>query len=256
MVGFVRRGALTTLMLCAFAAHASAQNGVELPFAFDGPPPPQLPATIARDAEGRMTVRAIRLDAPLDVDGLLEEALYRTVTPVSDFLQVQPIPGAAATEKTDVWISFDRENVYVSVRAWETRPDRMVVNEMRRDSNTIFQNESFGVAFDTFYDRRNSVEFNFNAIGGRADGSATNEGQFSGDFNPIWTFQVRRDPMGWTGEMAIPFKSLRYRPGAAQIWSIQLRRISRWKNEMSYLTRLPDGMGLNGMLRMSRAATL
>ena len=106
------------------------------------------------------------------------------MTPVSDFLQVQPIPGAAATEKTDVWISFDRENVYVSGRAWETRPYRMVVNEMRRDSNTIFQNESFGVAFDTFYDRRNSVEFNFNAIGGRADGSAHRRRSLASSGNP------------------------------------------------------------------------
>ena len=46
--------------------------------------------------------------------------------------------------------------MYVSVRGSVSQPDRMVVNEMRRDSNPIFQNEGFGVAFDTFYDRRNA----------------------------------------------------------------------------------------------------
>ena len=117
--------------------------------AFDGAPPPTLPATISRDAEGRTTVRAVRLRAPLRLDGGLDEDIYRTVTPISDFIQAEPAPGAPATEKTEVWMSFDDDNVYVSVRAFESQPERMVVNEMRRDSNNIVQNENFLFAFDT-----------------------------------------------------------------------------------------------------------
>jgi hypothetical protein len=240
---------LLTLFLVASAWQSSAQAGqaisvasgngssvdcLELPFAYDGPPPPLLPASMVRDAEGRTTVRAIRVTAPLRIDGQLDEALYTAITPISDFIQVEPVPGAPATEKTDVWIGFDDDNVYVGVRAWESQPERMVADEMRRDSFNIYQNESIGVAFDTFYDRRNSVNFYFNAIGGRADGQVTNEGNWNADWNPVWDFAVRRTEGGWAGEAAILFKSIRYRPGRQQIWGVQFRRVNRWKNEMSY----------------------
>ncbi|OFV91481.1 MAG: hypothetical protein A3G76_06205 [Acidobacteria bacterium RIFCSPLOWO2_12_FULL_65_11] len=240
----------------ASSVGATVIAGVELPFAYDGPPPPALPATMIRDEQGRTTVRAVRLTAPLKIDGNLDEALYETVLPISDFIQVEPRPGEPATEKTEVWIAFDENNVYVSVRAWESHPERMVVNEMRRDGNNMFQNEHIGFAFDTFYDRRNSLNFYFNPIGGRTDGQNSNEGQWNADWNPIWNFAVRRNAEGWTGEAAVPFTSLRYRPGRAQIWGVQFRRTDRWKNEHSFLTRLPNGLGQNGIQRTSRGATL
>jgi hypothetical protein len=242
----------------AFADSSSAATGAALvlPFEYDGPPPPDLPETVVRDETGRTTVRAVGLTAPLNVDGLLDEALYTSATPISDFIQSEPVAGQPATERTEVWISYDRDNVYVSLRAFESQPDRMIVNEMRRDGGSIGQNESFGFSLDTFYDRRNSVNFNFNAIGGRSDGQNTNEGNWNGDYNPNWDLAVRRTPEGWTAEAAIPFKSLRYRPGEGQIWGIQLKRVNRWKNEISYLTRVPDGTGNSGLSRVSSSATL
>ena len=190
---------------------ASSRTTLELPFSFDGPAPPELPDTVARDEEGHVTIRAVQLTAPLKIDGLLDEGLYSSAMPISDFIQMEPDHDAPATEKTEVWIAFDRDYVYVSLRATESQPARMVVNEMRRDSNQIWQNEHFGIVFDTFYDRRNGMVFYLNPIGGRADGQVTNEGNYSGDWNPIWDFKARRNANGWTGEMAIPFKSMRYR---------------------------------------------
>ena len=236
---------------------AAAVTDLALPFEYDGPPPPELPATLVRDAEGKTTVRAVRVAAPLRVDGLLDEALYRSMTPLSDFIQSEPQAGAPATEKTEVWISFDDEHVYVSMRASESQPGRMVVSEMRRDSNQVQQNENFAFALDTFYDRRNSFNFVLNPMGGRLDGQNNNEGtSYNGDWNPIWNFAVRRSADGWTAEAAIPFKSIRYRAGRAQIWGLQLRRTSRWKNEYAFLTHVPDGSNQNGLSRMSSAATL
>ena len=74
----------------------------ELPFAYDGPPPPALPETMVRDADGKTTVRAVRVTAPLRIDGQLDEALYHSVTPISDFIQAEPVAGAPATERTEV----------------------------------------------------------------------------------------------------------------------------------------------------------
>ena len=238
-------------------ASASESTGpVPVSVVFDGAPPPALPATISRDSQGRTTVRAVRLQEPIRLDGSLDEAVYRTVTPMSDFVQTEPAPGAPATERTEVWIAFDDVNVYVAVRASESQPERMVVNEMRRDSNNIPQNENFLFAFDTSLDRRNSVVFQFNPIGGRMDAQVTNEGNYNGDWNPLWRLQVRRNENGWTAEAAVPFKSLRYREGRTQTWGFQSRRLNRWKNEVSYLTAVPSGQGFLAFQRVSAYATM
>ncbi len=239
-----------SLGVCAAPVLAQDQR------AYDGPPAPTLPATVARDSAGRTTVRAVRVAASLRIDGNLDEEIYRTVQPISDFIQVEPQPGAPGTEKTEVWVSFDDDNVYVSVRASESAPEQMIVNEMRRDSTALVQNENFQFAFDTFYDRRNSMSFQFNPLGGRMDGQVTNESQFNPDWNPVWRLAVRRTAGGWAGEAAVPFKSLRFSPGPNQIWGIHFRRINRWKNEISYLTRMPASIGTSGHQRVSDYATL
>ena len=239
------------------AGQAVPQAPRDLPFVFDGPPPPIPPSTVTRDADGRATVRAVRLGEALRVDGRLDEPLYTTVEPVSDFVQIEPREGMPATERTDVWVSFTGEAVFVSVRCWETRPDRIVGNEMRRDSMAIFQgNDHIAFIFDTFYDRRNGVLFEANAVGGRIDAQVTNERQFSMDWNPIWEVKVGRFEDGWTVEAAIPFKSLRYRPGRGQIWGFNVRRGNQWKNESSFLTRMPNALGPMAIFQTSLAATL
>ena len=112
-----------------------------LPVPIFGPPPPVAPATSARDAAGRLTIRAVRLTTPLRVDGNLDEAVYRDVPPVSDFIQVDPQAGAPATQKTEIWVFYDDNNVYAVVRAHEANLEGMVANEMRRDALVLTQNE-------------------------------------------------------------------------------------------------------------------
>ncbi len=247
-------GAGQTLSPPVTSAPAAASAGNA--FAFDGPPVPVPPEVIARDVSGRITIRAVRVAESMRVDGKLNEAVYAAVPAMSDFVQQEPHEKTAATEKTEVWLFFDRDNVYVVGRCWESQPKRMIVNEMRRDNGTILQNETFSFMFDTFYDRRNSVIFNVNAIGGRMDGQGADERQYSGDWNPIWKVAVGRFEGGWTVEAAVPFKSLRYRPGRAQIWGFNARRINRWKNETSYLSFVPASKGGTGTLQSSLAATV
>jgi hypothetical protein len=228
----------------------------DLPFAFDGPPAPVPPDVISRDAAGHATVRAVRLTSPLRVDGRLDEAIYAEVPPLSDFIQNDPREGEPATEKTEVWILFDSSTLYVVARCSESHPERMVVNEMRRDNTNIVMNDSFAFSLDTFYDRRNAVIFETNALGGRIDAQVTNERQINMDWNPIWELKAGRFEGGWTVEAAIPFKSLRYRPGRAQIWGFNARRVNRWKNEVSYLTRIPASLTLRGHFQATLMATL
>ena len=220
------------------------------------PPAPVAPDVITRDTDGRATLRAVRITEPLEMDGRLDEAIYDTVPPMSDFIQTDPDQGAPATEKTDVWIFFDDDNVYVVGRAWETEPDRLVANEMRRDNVTIVRNDNFAWSFDTFHDHRNGVLFEVNAIGGRIDAQVTNESQVNLDWNPIWDFGTGYFDGGYVVEAAIPFKSLRYRPGREQVWGFQARRTNRWKNEVSYITPVPPAFINNGHFRSSLSAAV
>ena len=75
------------------------------------PPEPVAPAVITRNADGYVTVRAVRVIAPIRIDGALDERHYQDVLPMSDFVQVEPRPGEPATERTDVWVAFDDTNL-------------------------------------------------------------------------------------------------------------------------------------------------
>ena len=214
-----------------------------------------------RDEEGRVTVRAVRLDDPLELDGVLDEAVYGTVPAVTGFVQLVPEPGEPATERTEAWVLFDDENVYVSARIWDSAPEsEWVANEMRRDTYQLRQNDTFAVLFDTFYDRRNGFNFYTNPLGARADAQYINEGNPNIDWNPVWDVRSGRFDGGWTVEMEIPFSTLRYRSEPPYVWGVQFRRSIRRKNEWVYLTRLPISIGgdngARGMLRISAAGSL
>ena len=227
----------------------------------DGPPSPLPPEVMNRDELGRTTVRAIRLAEGIRLDGELDEEVYLTVPAITGFIQQVPDEGAPATEKTEAWVMFDDTNVYVGARLHDSAPEsEWIANEMRRDTDQLRQNDTFTAFFDTFYDRRNGFNFYTNPLGARSDAQFTNEGNPNNDWNPVWDVRVGRFDGGWTVEMEIPFKTLRYRSGSPQLWGIQLRRAIRRKNEWVYLTRLPisagGGSGSAGIFRISAAATL
>ena len=248
---------LNLISVTAAASAAAPQEGAQIPSSsIFGPPPPLPPAVIARDDAGAVTVRAVRIDDRLRIDGLLDEAVYGRVEAISGFIQNDPDEGAPATEKTEVWLLYDRDRVYIVAKCWETRPDRRVASEMRRDNTRIVRDDNFAWSFDTFYSRRNAVLFEVSAVGGRLDAEVTNESQVNIDWNPVYDVAVGRFEGGWTMEAALPFKSLRYRGAGHQVWGFQARRVNRWKNESSYLTPLSAAQGLRGHFRASLAATL
>ena len=203
------------------------------------------------------TVRAHRVDQPIRIDGKLEEDVYASTPAITDFVQQEPDEFKPATEKTEAWIFFDNDNIYVSARNWESHPERRVANEMRRDTSQLRQNDTFAVLFDTFHDKRNGYIFYANAIGGMADSQVTDEGPPNADWNTVWDVRTGTFDKGWIIEMAIPFKSLRYQPGVDQTWGINLRRVVRWKNEWSYLAQVPRALTtFRGLLKVSSAGTL
>ena len=234
---------LAVLTLTGF--DAAAQDGIPVP-----------PSTQERSNDGHVTVRATRLTAAPHIDAVLDEGIYRTTMPITGFVQQEPSEGAPATEQTLVWLFFDDKYLYVAARCRDSQPHRIVANDMRRDGRNVSQNDNFSIIFDTYHDRRNGYEFLMNSIGGAWDTQITDERDVNRDWNVPWIPRSRRDVEGWTLEMAIPFRSLRYRGSGPQTWGINIRRNVRWKNELSYLSPVPRQYGPRGILRLSQAATL
>jgi hypothetical protein len=247
--------ALHTTAVAARGQDSPAAASAGLP-AIDGPAPPVAPAVVTRDARGNATIRAQRLDAALQVDGRLDEEIYARIAPVRDLIQQVPREGQPATEQTEIWVLFDDGNLYVSVRNLDSHPERIEATELRRDSNNIFfSGDSFTVVLDTLYDRRNGYFFQTNPIGAIRD-QALADGQQNGSWNTVWQTRSARFAGGWSFEMVIPFKSVRYRRGGPQVWGINFRRSIRWKNEISTLTPIPASYGNPGIVQLAFAATL
>ena len=253
----------TPLIVFGFGAATSAQPASLSPTTLLGPSAPVAPAVVNRDAEGRATVRATRLETPLQLDGRLDESVYDEVAFITDFIQQLPDEGALGSQRTEAWVFYDDTSVYISARCYDDAPpSEWIANEMRRDVMPLRQNDSFSVMLDTFYDRRNGLAFLVTPIGGFSDFAISDEGgRVNIDWNTIWDSRTGRFDGGWTVEIRIPFKSLRYRPVADQVWGLQLRRIIRRRTEASYLTSLPISAArgnsvIAGLWRVSAAGSL
>jgi Domain of unknown function (DUF5916) len=203
----------------------------------DGRRVPVTPEVITKGPAG-VAVRATRITTPLKIDGVLDEPVYEEVRAISEFQQQDPHEGAPVSEKTEAWVLYDDKFIYAACRCWDEHPERAVANDMRRDSSNLRQNDNFAIELDTF------------------DGLTTDERNNNGDWNTVWEAKARRFEHGWIAEIAIPFKSLRYKPGRDQVWGIQLRRTIRAKNEYAYITAIKPQWGVGGIFRNSAAATL
>jgi hypothetical protein len=173
-------------------------------------------------------------------------------------VQQDPEPGAPATERTEVWVLFDDKTLYVSARLWNSHPERELSNDSRRDA-PLFRatGDSFNLGLDTFLDRRNGYQFGVTPRGGMYDSISVNERDVNRDWNGVWQVRTSHFEMGWSLEMAIPFKTLRYGGSGDQTWGINVLRATAWKNEVSYFTRVPPALGPGfGLLHFSSAAKL
>ena len=125
---------------------------------------------------------------------------------------------------------------------------------MRRDASNLYNNDHIAVMFDTFNDRRNGFGFSSNAQGGMFDWQVTNE-QPSNNWNGLWEVKTADFDQGWTVEMVIPFRSMRFKEGSRE-WGVNFRRMVRWRNELTFLSQVPCRWGRRGLSKVSSVGTL
>ena len=180
------------------------------------------------------TARAIPALRPPVIDGRLTDAAWVAAPVVEGFAQREPTEGAAVSEPTIVRITYDQTNLYIAADLRDSEPDSIRASELRRD-NTLESDDTFSVLLDTFLDHRNASVFRVNPRGTRFDALIRNESRFmSTDWDEQWTAAAVLTETGWSVEMAIPFKILRFRNGPAQTWGINFERVIKRRNELAY----------------------
>jgi len=203
--------------------------------------------------DGRRQVGAVEARAPMTIDGALDEEAWRTAQPAGAFVQAEPHEGEPASELTEVRIAYDRDALYIGVVCHDTPPAVLVVNDIRKDFGTGEQ-DSFELILDTFADRRNGFVFVVNPAGAKSDTQIANEGRdVNTNWDAVWNVATTRSENGWTAEIRIPFKTLRFERGADRIWGVNFSRHIRRKNEVDYWSPVPR---VYNLYRASMAGTL
>ena len=238
-------------------------------------------ADVAADRElttaGFPLARAFLVDGAPEIDGdVLGEAIWDDIVPATGFLQNTPDEGQPASERTEVRIIYTEDTVYFGIVCYVSDPSTIIVSDSRRDSS-LNDTDSFQIIIDTYLDKQNGFLFGTNPAGLEYDGQVTNEGQGGGRFgggvvrrsgsqqqrgsgggfnvnwDGVWQVSAEISELGWTAEIAIPFRTLRFPSGDVQTWGLNFQRNIRSRNEQSYWAPLPRQFRLH---RLSLAGEL
>jgi hypothetical protein len=190
------------------------------------------PPAGAPDHERRApTVAAVAADGAIDLDGRLDEPVWRTAPVVDRFLQREPHEGRPGTQRTEVRFAYDDRNLYVGARMFDDRGPAGVTSRLvRRDSET--ESDWLILTFDTFLDHRGQTVFALSPAGARRDSYGPAGAEPDPSWNPVWRAETEVDSVGWTAEIAIPFSQLRFRSGQDQTWGLQVEREVSRLNEI------------------------
>jgi len=208
-------------------------------------------------------ISATRLSvAPLMDGNVLGDDAWSGMVPASDFWQVQPNDGQAATQHTEVYVGYTDEALHIGVVAYDDAAGEVIVSDSRRDSS-LDDTDAFLIIIDGLLDRQNGYVFGTNAAGIEYDAQVTREGTSNnfgsggGDFNlnwdGNWSVKSAISDIGWSAEFEIPFRTLRYGTSRRQDWGINFQRNIRRNNEIAYWAPLERNRNL---YRVSEAGTL
>jgi hypothetical protein len=197
--------------------------------------------------------RAVRIpnDQAPTIDGDLSDPAWANAEIISEFYQVDPNAGQPGSQPTFARIIYDDENLYVGIYAYDREPDRIVATVMTRDAS-IDVDDGVRIFIDPELTRRNAYYFEMNALGTRVDALIQNNSSYISTWNTIWTGGARRQPDGFSVEMAIPFRDLSFNP-ASPNWGLEIqRRIRRTGERIRWTNITPSAYYAD----VSRSGTL
>lgn len=167
------------------------------------------------------------------IDGNLSEPAWDTCTvPRSDgFTQREPDEGKPATESTKVAVMYDNSALYVAFWCFDSEPDKIRAELVRRDRWSESDYVEFQV--DPFHDLQTGYEFTVTAAGVLADSRFYNDNDSDPSWDGVWEADVQRQPWGYSVEMKVPYHCLRFTGQDSQTWGVNFTRGIIRKNEFA-----------------------
>ncbi len=173
-------------------------------------------------------VKAVYATEKIVMDGKLSEKVWQR-SGVNSFVQSMPSDGANATEKTEVWVSYDKDSLYIAARLYDSEPQKISQLLTRRDN--YVETDKFVVAVDPYFDKRSGFEFVVSAAGSVIDKALYNDEFTDWSWDGIWEAETSIDDKGWCVEIRIPFSQLRFKDKKEYTWGINFKRFIQRKKE-------------------------
>jgi len=175
-------------------------------------------------------VTAHRLKSSVFIDGIIDSKNFPDSA--TAFIQLEPQKGMAASRKTVVYFGYDSLNVYIFWKCYQ--PQAEIVAKIQSRDQLSKSDDIVLVILDTYNDNTSAYGFFVNPLGTQIDMKFTDDGRnMDINWDTEWQSAVKIFPWGWTAEMSIPFKSLKYRKNLNQ-WGVNFGRIIRSNSETSY----------------------
>ena len=197
-------------------------------------------------------------DAPR-IDGHLDEAIWQQIPPITDLIQIWPDDGAPPTERSEIRIAYDRDNLYFAFKFYDKDPQLIRAKNLERGGRNDRDDHAY-IALDTYMDKRNAYLFEMNALGTQDDATITDEGLTIDSFSwdAVFRSETVIDDDGWTMEVSIPFRQLRFPKGEELEFGLMLSRMINRKNERSIWPRigLEYGSSFTALAAVSQYGTL
>ena len=184
-------------------------------------------------ATERPTVTAHLTDTPITVDGMLDEAIWQTVQPITEFVQRLPQDGGIPSEKSEMRILYDNNHLYFGFTFFDSEPEKVRATILNR-GGWLHRDDKLEIALDTYLDRRNAYLFELNPLGTQDDALITDENRPSQDewaWDGVYISEGRVTDFGWVLEVAIPWNTLRFPNKDELTMGLAVKRYINRKNE-------------------------
>ena len=198
-----------------------------------------LVAALNLNVEANKEIRPLLTHETIEIDRHLNEEDWTRAQIIDDFTQQSRDEGQPSSERTEVRMLYSTEKLYIRFECYDSEPEKVVANEMRRDGQ-LWQNDNVYVMLDTYGDKRQGIFFRMNALEAQSDTAVTDSGEnLNGSWDCIWEAAGRRHDKGWTVEIAIRFNQLRFKQKDSMVWGVNFGRNIARKNETTQWIQVP-----------------
>ena len=181
-----------------------------------------------------------QITTPIKIDGQLEETVWQQPSAATNFWKQAPVDGEPATKQTEVRMGYDDKFVYLSAICWDD--PNYVIQTLKRDN--FGESDAFAVVIDPVNEQTNAYAFAINAKGAQSElliapsGAGIGGNNVDESWDNKWFVAVQNEADKWTIEMAIPFKTLRFKTNLSE-WGINFVRLDPGTNETHVWSPVP-----------------